>query len=526
MFWKSIGFKLIFLIVVFSSACVGIYVYMIDKDSRAHYESDLMSQAYEVARRISLDVREGMLLHGDNNTGTSLKNIGYQKIVRRVRILDKNGRIAASTEQKEMGRLVARDDPFCRNCHKKMRATSSVNRVGDKAVCYTNLSSGERIANIVVTIPNKPDCATSRCHAHGKGEGTLGLVDVEITMKSADKRLADRRNKSILFAATLMLGLTAAGSLFTYKIIYVPLREVIRGTKDVASGKLDTPIAVINQDDEIGYLAHSFNKMTSRIREMNQSLNEMNIELERKVEERTLELKKSQETVLQSEKLASLGLMAAAIAHEINNPLTAVLTYSSLLCRDAEQGTEMKEDLEVVVSEATRCREIVRGLLDFARETDFRLRQVNINTLLDETIALVAHQVTFQNIIIKKNFANYIPDTIMDADQMKQVFLNIMLNAADSMPNGGKLRLRTSFDYELNEITIEFQDTGVGISERDVNKIFDPFFTTKAKGKGTGLGLSVSYGIVQRHGGTIDVKSTVGKGTSFFLAFPMSPTGR
>ncbi|HOX28033.1 MAG TPA: ATP-binding protein, partial [bacterium] len=157
---------------------------------------------------------------------------------------------------------------------------------------------------------------------------------------------------------------------------------------------------------------------------------------------------------------------------------------------------------------------------------DFRLRQVNINTLLDETIALVAHQVTFQNIIIKKNFANYIPDTIMDADQMKQVFLNIMLNAADSMPNGGKLRLRTSFDYELNEITIEFQDTGVGISERDVNKIFDPFFTTKAKGKGTGLGLSVSYGIVQRHGGTIDVKSTVGKGTSFFLAFPMSPTGR
>ncbi|HOY65226.1 MAG TPA: ATP-binding protein, partial [bacterium] len=240
--------------------------------------------------------------------------------------------------------------------------------------------------------------------------------------------------------------------------------------------------------------------------------------------ERTIELKKTQESVMQSEKLASLGLMAAAIAHEINNPLTAVLTYSALLAKQAPDGSETKEDLEVIVSETTRCRSIVRGLLDFARETEFRQKSVNINQLLEETIALLKHQVMFQDIDIVRNMAAYLLDTIMDADQVKQVFINMMLNAADAMPNGGKLFVRTSSDYIQNEITIEFTDTGVGIPERDVKRIFDPFFTTKEKGRGTGLGLSVSYGIVQRHGGSIDVKSRVGQGTTFMITFPVDNT--
>jgi two-component system NtrC family sensor kinase len=330
--------------------------------------------------------------------------------------------------------------------------------------------------------------------------------------------------KNIAFAIILVAGLSGVGSAFIYWMIYIPLRKIISGTKAVAAGRLDEPIDIGNKKDEIGYLARSFNKMTERIRDMTGHLNRMNVELEHKIEERTLELKKTQESVMQSEKLASLGLMAAAIAHEINNPLTAVLTYSALLAKQAPDGSETKEDLEVIVSETTRCRSIVRGLLDFARETEFRQKSVNINQLLEETIALLKHQVMFQDIDIVKNMAAYLPDTIMDADQVKQVFINMMLNAADAMPNGGKLFVRTSSDYIQNEITIEFTDTGVGIPERDVKRIFDPFFTTKEKGRGTGLGLSVSYGIVQRHGGSIDVKSRVGQGTTFMITFPVDNT--
>lgn len=522
MLWKSIGFKLIITIVTFSVACVGVFVYLLDRDLRQQYESDVLAQAYGIGNRVSRDIRDGMLLHGDKDTPKSLKNIGYQTNVRKVRILDNKGTIKASTAEVESGKAIAMDDPFCMKCHGNNAPGARAAKVRERGECFSTLDSGERIANVTIGIFNKPDCSTSECHAHPGSDRILGLVDVEVSLKGVDQRLSALRAHDIRFALVLVLGISAIGSLFIYRIIYLPLREIIRGTKNVARGNLDQPISVNRKGDEIGYLARSFNKMTARIKEMTEHLSKMNVELERKVEERTEELKKTQASVMQSEKLASLGLMAAAIAHEINNPLTAVLTYSSLLHRRTEEGTEVKEDLEVIVSETTRCREIVRGLLDFARETEFIQKPININNLLTEITALLSHQVIFQNIEINGNFANYLPDTIMDADQIKQVFLNMMLNAADAMPNGGKLFIRTSFDYEFNLITVEFTDTGIGIPESDLKRIFDPFFTTKAKGKGTGLGLSVSYGIVQRHGGTIDVKSRVGEGATFFISFPVT----
>ncbi|OQA85688.1 MAG: Sporulation kinase E [bacterium ADurb.Bin236] len=521
---RSIGFKLIILIIAFSSACLTVFVYFLQKELSAQHKDDLMAQAHEIGDRVSRDIRDGMLLHGDSDTRRTLESIGYQAIVRKVRILDNKGVIAASTDEAEEGRKVALEDPSCARCHAKQGAEGWKMGEGDISECVIKTETGERIANVAIPIQNRPNCQTSHCHAGDRGAKTLGLVVVEISLESVYHRLNDRLRKNIAFAIILVAGLSGVGSAFIYWMIYLPLRKIINGTKAVAAGRLDEPIDIGNKRDEIGYLARSFNKMTERIRDMTGHLNRMNVELEHKVEERTIELKKTQESVMQSEKLASLGLMAAAIAHEINNPLTAVLTYSALLAKQAPDGSETKEDLEVIVSETTRCRSIVRGLLDFARETEFRQKSVNINQLLEETIALLKHQVMFQDIDIVRNMAAYLPDTIMDADQVKQVFINMMLNAADAMPNGGKLFVRTSSDYIQNEITIEFTDTGVGIPERDVKRIFDPFFTTKEKGRGTGLGLSVSYGIVQRHGGSIDVKSRVGQGTTFMITFPVDNT--
>jgi len=502
--------------------CVGFYVFILYKELRSQYENDLMSEAYEIASRVSRDIRDGMLLHGAEDTKKSLENIGYQAVVRKVRILDSKGKIAASTDGSEVGRMIVVDDPFCKKCHSSVSDNRKwLSEAKKKTECISVLDSGEKIANVTIGIFNKPDCMTSECHRHSQNEKTLGLVDVEITLQSVRDRLASRMKKSIVFALILIGGLALVASWFTYKIIYMPLKQIIEVTKKVTEGDLDSAIPTRGNRDEISYLAYSFNKMIFRIRRMTDNLSELNAELEKNVEERTMELKKTQDSVIQSEKLASLGLMAAAIAHEINNPLTAVLTYSSLLHRQAEEASELKEDLEVIVSETSRCRDIVRGLLDFARETDVKQKSVNINSLLEETLTLLAHQVIFQNIKIDKVFAKYLPDLVMDADQIKQVFLNIMINASDAMPNGGRLRIYTAFDYERNEIAVELQDSGLGIPKRDLQKIFDPFFTTKEKGKGTGLGLSVVYGIIQRHYGTIDVKSEVGKGTTFTMTFPI-----
>lgn len=239
----------------------------------------------------------------------------------------------------------------------------------------------------------------------------------------------------------------------------------------------------------------------------------------------TSELKRSYEdliyakkALIQSEKLASLGRLASGIAHEINNPLTGILTFSNLLLEDLE-NSEYKDDVATIVNETKRCRDIVRGLLDFARETKSEREPLSINNIITETMTILKKHINFQNISIELDLSPEIPMASMDKNQMFSVINNLAINAADAMPDGGKLNIVSSLKHNI--ITIVISDTGTGIDEETLSKIFDPFFTTKETGKGTGLGLAVIYGIVERHRGNIDVESTVGVGTTFTITFPV-----
>ncbi|HOY62583.1 MAG TPA: HAMP domain-containing protein, partial [bacterium] len=281
---RSIGFKLIILIIAFSSACLTVFVYFLQKELSAQHKDDLMAQAHEIGDRVSRDIRDGMLLHGDSDTRRTLESIGYQAIVRKVRILDNKGVIAASTDEAEEGRKVALEDPSCARCHAKQGAEGWKMGEGDISECVIKTETGERIANVAIPIQNRPNCQTSHCHAGDRGAKTLGLVVVEISLESVYHRLNDRLRKNIAFAIILVAGLSGVGSAFIYWMIYLPLRKIINGTKAVAAGRLDEPIDIGNKRDEIGYLARSFNKMTERIRDMTGHLNRMNVELEHKVE--------------------------------------------------------------------------------------------------------------------------------------------------------------------------------------------------------------------------------------------------
>lgn len=232
------------------------------------------------------------------------------------------------------------------------------------------------------------------------------------------------------------------------------------------------------------------------------------------------ELVQTRRAMIQSEKLASLGRMASGIAHEINNPLTGVLTYSSILKEDLK-GSDVVEDLDVIIHEAMRCRKIVKGLLDFARNSSVEKRIANINDVIRETVSILEKHVTFQNVHIRLNLSDEIPSTEIDVSQMRSVFNNLAENAAHAMPNGGDLIIVSKLNSDGTSILITVSDTGTGIKEEHLNKIFDPFFTTKEAGKGTGLGLAVIYGIVEQHHGKIEVTSTPGNGAVFSITMPV-----
>jgi two-component system NtrC family sensor kinase len=210
------------------------------------------------------------------------------------------------------------------------------------------------------------------------------------------------------------------------------------------------------------------------------------------------------------------------VAHEVNNPLTGVLTYSHILLRKTAPDNPDREDLEVIVRETTRCRQIVKGLLDFARETKSERQPTDLNKVIRGTISLVENQVSFQNVEIRTELDPNLPEVPVDANEMQQVFTNLALNAAEAMHEGGVIAIRTGADGDETFVRAEVSDTGSGIPEENLSKIFDPFFTTKDAGHGTGLGLAITYGIIQRHEGTIEVKSELAQGTTFIIRLPRS----
>lgn len=299
-----------------------------------------------------------------------------------------------------------------------------------------------------------------------------------------------------------------------------PLQKMVVATQKIAKGDLSHKLNVKSRD-EIGALAVSFDKMTEELKVANKKLVEWGKTLEKKVAERTKELTEMQAHLVQSEKLASLGKLAAGIAHEINNPLGGILIYSHLLLEDTDETNPRYDNLKKIVKETTRCKDIVKGLLQFARPKDPEMILTDINELLENSLSMMERQVLFQNINLKKNYSPDLPRIVADSAQLQQVFINIIINAAEAMDGDGTLSIRTFLGEDGKSIQIEFTDTGHGIKEEDKKRLFEPFFSTKEVGKGTGLGLAISYSIIQKHEGEIKVSSQEGKGSTFTVIIPV-----
>jgi len=349
-------------------------------------------------------------------------------------------------------------------------------------------------------------------------DNIIGILYVGVLKEPFDQVLG-KTLVTFLGIAFLGILIIVFVSVFLAKRLSTPLRRLEEISRRVAEGEYDHEFTA-RGPREIEHLARSLNEMAKQLRGEKRELEEWANTLEKKVAERSEEMKKIHAQLFRSEKLASLGKLAAGVAHEINNPLTGVLTNSSLLLEDLDRDDPRREDVEVMVNETIRCREIVKRLLDFAKQTKPQKRLASINTLIETIVLLVRNQASFRNVTIEKHLEADLPDVLVDPDQIQQVFVNIILNAAEAMTRGGKLTIRSWASPDGQSVLVSIADTGPGIPEEVRERIFDPFFTTKEHG--TGLGLSISYGIVEQHGGTVSVESAVGKGSTFTIQLPVA----
>ncbi|MDP2958927.1 MAG: cache domain-containing protein [Longimicrobiales bacterium] len=299
-----------------------------------------------------------------------------------------------------------------------------------------------------------------------------------------------------------------------------PIDEMATAARQIAAGDLDQVVRVTGEG-EVAVLARSFNSMLESLRAMRADLEAWGRTLEEKVEQRSQELLDMQVRMARAERLASLGMLSAGVAHEINNPLGGVLALTALSLEEIPPDDPCRENLEEVVRQAERCKTIVKGLLDFSRQSVSSPEPVELGRAAREALALVRSQAAFFNVELVCDFDPDLPPVMADRSELQQVILNIVVNAVQAMDEHGRLTLTTRSVEGSAELSIA--DTGHGIPADNVDHVFDPFFTTKDEGHGTGLGLSIAYGIVSKHGGTISVESRVGVGSTFTVRFPHAP---
>jgi two-component system, NtrC family, sensor kinase len=579
------------------------------------HSADLLS---ETVKRSTEDY---MLENRRESLRRQIEAIGREQRIGRVRVFNKEGRIAFSSETAEVGHVLDKQAESCFACHVQDRPLEKP-PVQERARIFT-APDGRRMLGIVNPIQNQPSCTSAACHAHGPDTTLLGVLDVTVPLDEVDRQIVASRNRIVGLA---VVALAVTGALLAWlsrRLVSRPVEALAAGTRRVAAGDLTTTISVRGAH-ELGELARAFNAMTARLSE-------------------------AQHQLAQADKLASVGRLAAGVAHEINNPLTGVLTYASFLQERAAHDPELSADLEVIVRETKRCREIVRGLLDFARQTPPRRQPTDLNEVARRGAAVLMNQLQLDRVALALDLSDDLPRVEADANQMQQVLVNLLLNAADALgAQGGTIRLTSrrselpprgherirqatcrkgcnlldrgtrigglpavrvlrqrdgrEFLFHLDPVygrsnhvsaeaceegvvvpaacprcrvelvepertcercgaptfavrgpddetirwcsrtgchftwwearerrgptpvvELRVEDDGGGMSRETLASLFEPFFTTKG-GRGTGLGLAVTWGIVEGHGGTIEVESEEGKGSRFTVRLPLGAT--
>jgi two-component system NtrC family sensor kinase len=346
----------------------------------------------------------------------------------------------------------------------------------------------------IIPVYNSKSCSEAECHIHTADERLLGIIEIVASTTDLENTIWRSHIRLILYSLMLVIVVFLILRYFHQRLISKPVKELVEGTKQVALGKLDHVIP--KGKAEFAELSDAFNSMQRK-------------------------LKESQHQLIFKEKLISIGKLAAGVAHEINNPLTGILSFSESLLMETDEDDPKRKDYNVIREEALRCRTIVKNLLDFTRQEVPELNAVDINKPIQQIVEIVKRQDKFSKIKISEELSNSLPDVLIDVGQIKQVLLNLLINAAEAISDDGTIYVSTRYLKIKSMVEIKVEDTGQGISVENLDKIFEPFFSTKG-GKTNGLGLSISQEIIKNQNGDIKVESKIGEGTTFFITLPIN----
>lgn len=522
---KHVSAKLLVLLLtclVFGSVLLG---YINIRLHRHDLEQVSLEQAIEISDFIRDNTYRSMMANDRQGLHEAIQAIGSHQEIDRIRIINHDGRVAFSSDSHETATMLYRNSsPQCMDCHQGNATPTLAKRF---RIYQVGEQGGHRVLGVITPILNRPECSNAACHAHPSSQRILGVLDTDISLKQEDASLAQSSMSIIvlLLGGTGLVGVVGWGTIRT--VVHTPLKRLREGTEHLAEGELGYQIPVLSAD-ELGDLARAFNSMSNQLQAAQREITSWTHTLEHRVEQKTSELQNTQQQILQVERMIAIGKMSAVVAHEINNPLAGILTYSKLLkkwiargIRDDAQRDEAIEALDLIASESKRCGELLQNLLSFSRTTPINLSLSDLNTVIARTIRLAEHKAEMSGVLLQVDLDRSLPPLQCDAAQIEQVALAMVINAIDAMPHGGNLWVSTRLLPGTDRIELQVRDDGVGIPPEILPQIFDPFTTTKEVGKGVGLGLAVSKGIVERHGGHIEVSSELGVGTTFKIILPV-----
>ena len=519
----SLSLRLILVILGPMVVVMVVYVSITTRTTSDEWMQNLETGATRMSEVIEAATHYGMLQNRKEDVHHAIRRIAQAPDVDGIRIYDKEGMILFSAEEAEIGQRVDMQAEACVICHESAEPLQSAST--DVRTRVFRNADGERILGLINPIRNSTECSGADCHVSPESQTILGVLDVKLSMAHSDESLRATQREVMVATLVMALLIATASVLFIYRLVRVPVGHLISGTRRIARGDLDTRIEV-KTENQLGQLASAFNKMTGDLRLARQEITERSQRLEQSIGD----LKRAQQQIVQMEKLSSLGKMAATVAHELNNPLSGILTYAKLTSRELievnadQEFDELLGYLTLIQKESSRCGDVVRNLLLFSRTSGYELAEHSARMIIERALMLVQHHLKMTEIQLVTDLGDEDDTLTCDENQVEQALVALFVNAVEAMPDGGTLTV--SCKSMAEEVCIEVADTGYGIPDEVRPQIFEPFFSTKEALDGVGLGLAVVYGIVQRHEGTIEVDSNEDGGTIFRVRLPRRPEGR
>jgi two-component system NtrC family sensor kinase len=531
--FRTLGTRIALPAGFFALVSVGALSFFLIRTQRENALEEAKLGSESLAETIYLTIGHEMRVNRRDAIRETVEAVGRQEGIEGVRIFNKDGKISFSSKPEEVGRMVARQEEACVACHSGPDPEHEIHPDNRSRVFQD--AEGHTVLGTIRVIQNQPGCQGNGCHASPQEQMVLGVLDVAVSLEPAQERLASASWKAFLVSMVAVSLITGVLYWIIVRSVRRPLNTVIAATRRVAQGNPSVQLPR-GAAREIGILASSFNEMVETLNSSRSQLEDWAETLEEKVTEKARELTDARFQVVQAEKLSSVGLVAAGIAHELNSPLMAIITFAHLVRRVVPEDSSAQEDLQMIEREANRCAGIIRQLLDYARKQSQEptLEPCRIADAVEGALDLIKVEIQNGSVEVATSIPADLPVVEANPVQLMQVFVNLVINAVHAMPDGGGLDIvadvvdRAAYGHvDLpphpgnSLVRTRVRDTGTGIPPEALAKVFDPFFTTKPVGKGSGLGLSVSLGIVRSYRGTILAASDGQTGTTFSVLLPV-----